>query len=584
MSIPISIPRDFLRTVYPFAGRWLSAVLLCVAVNAAFGDQAPILRTSGISPIYIQGGAAIVVDPLVELYSPDGSLISNITVEISQNYRSDQDLLQYTNPVGGITGSFNVGSGMLTLSGNTNAETFQQALRRVEYVNTDNPLTTGNRKILFNAGDGGTYLSETEHFYEFIPASGITWHDAYTASTQRFYFGCQGYLMTVTSATENAFAVSQLGGNRGWMGASDVESNKVWKWVTGPEKGLHFFTQTQNASGCGVGGTNVPGQYSNWDDGEPNDWNDGCEHGEDYAHFLNDGAWNDYDYDNSNIDGYIVEYGGRTNDPPLHFADAAILQVQSANNPPGTPTLVSPVHGADAGTPGPADDNLSGSGRTQNPRPKLIWQVPSDLDDNKLNFYVWHEPGNTNAGTVYAAFSGSSVSNFSWYVNGSWTNFPLGGVTNYTVGRVGYTPSNDVCTTYTDVYWKVTAYDGIDQSDTSAVRRFLCGGRTWTDDPLPASGPFRDDYLVELREETEYMLFFRGMSSATWTDPTLDADSTPVRDDHIMELRAALTQVVTNTGQQGTTLTNWTDHPIIPMITRMKSDHISELRDAVGGL
>ena len=50
-----------------------------------------------------------------------------------------------------------------------------------------------------------------------------------------------------------------------------------------------------------------------------------------------------------------------------------------------------------------------------------------------------------------------------------------------------------------------------------------------------------------------------------------------------MELRAAVAQVTTNTGEWFPS-TNWTDHPIIPFITPMKKQHISELRDAIEDL
>ena len=479
--------------------------------------------------------------------------------------------------------AFNTSLGVLTLTGEESAANYQEALRRVEYNNLKSTLFEGNRTIVFNAGDSDTFLSETEHFYEFIEADGITWYEANTASTQRYYFGCQGYLMTVTSAAENAFAVSQLGGARGWMGAGDVESNKVWKWLCGPEKGLHFFTQTQDASGCGVGGTNVPGQYSNWDKDEPNDWSGGCEHGEDFAHFLQDGTWNDYAFDNKNIDGYIVEYGGRTNDPPLHFADSATVQVRSANHPPDIPVLITPGNCPDLGSTGPPDDDLNTAGRTQNPRPKLIWRVPLDDDNNKLNFKVWYESGNSSAGAAYEAFSASSVTGFTYYSSDIWTNFPFGGVTNYDTAWVGYVPQSDVCAGYTDIYWKVCAYDGVTDGTTSSIRRFLCGGRTWTDNPLPAQGTFRDDYIIELREEADYALLFRNTPAKSWTDPTLTPGSTSVRDEHIMELRAAVAQVTTNTGEWFPS-TNWTDHPIIPFITPMKKQHISELRDAIESL
>lgn len=555
-------------------------VLLFSNAPVSWGAAAPILRCSGNTPIFMQNGQPITVDPYIELYSPDGSLLTNVIVKI-ENVVTNQDRLLYTNPVTGVTGLYVIASGKLTLYGRTNDTVFQEALRRVKYQNTSNNVIVGTRTIIFNAGGGDNYLSETRHFYQFISSSGITWSNAYKAATQRVYFGCQGYLMTVTSAAENAFALTQLNNKQGWMGASDNESNKIWKWVSGPETGQHFFTQSADAFGCGIGGTNVPGMYSNWSTDEPNDWKSssdiGCEHGEDYAHFYANGLWNDYPNNNSSIQGYIVEYGGYTNEPALDFADATQLQVQKSNTAPGTPTLVSPVNCPNAGGAGPSGDNLNLYGRTQNSRPKFIWVPPADVDTNKLNFSIWIAAGQTNAGTTAYDSSVSGFSNFTYFIDGSWTDFPSGGVTNYNVGYVGYQPSNNLTSAYTDLYWKVCAYDSLVSGTVSGVRRVIYGGRSWTDDPLSPHAPFRDEYITELRQELNYALRFRGMSTNTWTDDPIVPYVTRIRDDHIMELRAAAVQIVTNTGC-ATNSINWTDDTLVPGTTPFRRQHIEELR------
>ncbi|NVK07191.1 MAG: putative Ig domain-containing protein, partial [Marivivens sp.] len=143
-------------------------------------------------------------------------------------------------------------------------------------------------------------FSGNGHYYEFVSASGIEWADAKAAAEARTFLGMQGYLVTVTSAEENAFVASKLAGE-GWMGASDATTEGAWYWVTGPEAGTQFWQGTST-------GTVVGGEYNNWASGEPNDSGSN----EDHAHFLSGGTWNDYRYNNSNIDGYVVEYGTST--------------------------------------------------------------------------------------------------------------------------------------------------------------------------------------------------------------------------------------------------------------------------------
>ncbi|MBK7865396.1 MAG: hypothetical protein IPJ65_43725 [Archangiaceae bacterium] len=117
---------------------------------------------------------------------------------------------------------------------------------------------------------------------------------------------------------------------QGWFGASDEASEGTWRWVTGPEGlenggvGRWFFNQ--NLSLCGSGGprgTAVGGYYQNWAGCEPNDSG-----GEDYAHFLTNGTWNDYPNSvGSSIVGYVVEYGGMPNEQLVQLSGTRAVQV-----------------------------------------------------------------------------------------------------------------------------------------------------------------------------------------------------------------------------------------------------------------
>ena len=181
--------------------------------------------------------------------------------------------------------------------------------------------------------DGSSlYFPATGHFYQFSETPDISWNDARAAATATSLYGLQGYLATITSAEENSFVVSKLTGE-GWMGATDVAVEGEWRWVTGPEgtedsgSGRVFYRDDLDGtlSPTGFAEGPVDGGYNNWNPGEPND-----NGGEDWAHFLNNGEWNDYPVDlDGNIAGYVVEYGGMAGDASTVSTDSTAITVDA---------------------------------------------------------------------------------------------------------------------------------------------------------------------------------------------------------------------------------------------------------------
>ena len=175
------------------------------------------------------------------------------------------------------------------------------------------PYSVSQTGQFFWAGNG--------HYYEFVNAQGISWQDAVTQAAQRSLYGLEGYLATVTSAEENAFIAPLLGG-QGWIGASDEGTEGTWLWMTGPEAGTAFWQGLSS-------GAPVNGEYNNWAGGEPNNLG-----GEDYAHYLSNGQWNDYPVQTGSIQGYVVEYGGMPGDAPELEAAPLTINVTAVNDAP----------------------------------------------------------------------------------------------------------------------------------------------------------------------------------------------------------------------------------------------------------
>ncbi|MGV3589343.1 MAG: T9SS type A sorting domain-containing protein [Adhaeribacter sp.] len=156
-------------------------------------------------------------------------------------------------------------------------------------------------------------INGEEHYYEQVltfnsDSKGSSWLESKMLAEASSYNGMKGYLVTVTSAAENAYIRQKLFDRKLsliiWLGASDAEEEGVWKWVTGPEAGMQFTQQV-----AGQTGVPVNGMYQNWNVGEPNN-SGGIE---DYAIYrpIQD-IWNDLKQSEKFV-SYMVEYGSSQN-------------------------------------------------------------------------------------------------------------------------------------------------------------------------------------------------------------------------------------------------------------------------------
>ena len=159
---------------------------------------------------------------------------------------------------------------------------------------------------------GASYNPTNGHYYRSVAVANIDWADARTAakSDAQKFNGLTGYLATITTESENDFVVGKLA-TSAWIGGSDSGTEKIWKWMDGPEADTTFTCQT-DSGGTGATITGCSEQsYLNWVSGEPNQYNgtnEDCMHY--YGTGSNAGKWNDYVCTNDAVDSYIIEYGG----------------------------------------------------------------------------------------------------------------------------------------------------------------------------------------------------------------------------------------------------------------------------------
>jgi hypothetical protein len=165
---------------------------------------------------------------------------------------------------------------------------------------------------------GYFYNGVNGHFYRPI-STGTTYTNARAASELTTFKGQKGYLVTITSADEDAFIYNNVPQSQIWFALTDEASEARWVIDAGPEKGTLIKINNGQTNG------NIPGQYNNWAGGEPN--NSG---NEDYAVTKWNGTqWNDLP--NHFNCPYVIEYGTWSNPDDATFTEFYTNSVTHSN-------------------------------------------------------------------------------------------------------------------------------------------------------------------------------------------------------------------------------------------------------------
>ena len=166
---------------------------------------------------------------------------------------------------------------------------------------------------------GYFYNGVNGHFYRPI-SSGTTYTNARTLSSQQTFKGQQGYLVTITSSSEDQFIFNNVPQGNIWFALTDEVVEGQWRIDAGPEAGTLIKTSNGQTAG------NIVGQYNNWAGGEPN--NSG---NEDYAVTKWGGGsqWNDLP--NNFSCAYVVEFGTWDNPDDATFTEFYTNSVTHSN-------------------------------------------------------------------------------------------------------------------------------------------------------------------------------------------------------------------------------------------------------------
>ena len=145
--------------------------------NSALGTDTvtvtapPKIATDAGSAAFVAGDNAtstpVAIDSGLTVTDGSGTTLASATVAIVGNFHAGEDVLGFVNDgatMGNITGSYNSGTGVLTLTSSGASATlaqWQSALRSITYTDTQITPSNATRTIAFSAVDDAGYASPT---------------------------------------------------------------------------------------------------------------------------------------------------------------------------------------------------------------------------------------------------------------------------------------------------------------------------------------------------------------------------------------------------------------------------------------
>ena len=202
-----------------------------------------------------------------------------------------------------FTTGYNTWSNITRVSFTGTMANINNALNSLK-INTGGTLGNVQISVTATVNPVGYYYNPTNgHFYRPISTT-ATYDNSKALSAAQTFKGQTGYLVTITSANEESFIISNVPQSNIWIALTDRAQEGYWRIDAGPENGTLIKTQNGQTAG------NIVGQYNNWCVGEPNNSGD-----EDFAvtKWGGGSCWNDLPGASNWSNPYIVEFGTWSN-------------------------------------------------------------------------------------------------------------------------------------------------------------------------------------------------------------------------------------------------------------------------------
>ncbi len=127
-------------------------------------NDPPVLADPSSTPVsFTENGGPVRVTNTITVTDVDNPTLTGATVSITTGFSTAEDVLSYT-ASGGISGSYNSSTGILSLSGNASPAAYQTVLRSVHYNNTSEAPNTTSRNIAYSVNDAsgpGNIINKT---------------------------------------------------------------------------------------------------------------------------------------------------------------------------------------------------------------------------------------------------------------------------------------------------------------------------------------------------------------------------------------------------------------------------------------
>ena len=139
--------------IIPEDGSGLNGLSSTSTISVVAANDPPSVGTTGTTLSYTENDGAVAIDSGLSVSDADNANLTGATVSFTSGFASGEDTIAFVDQLG-ITGSYDAGTGILTLSGTASVADYETALRSVTYSNSSEIPDTTNRVIEFQVSDG----------------------------------------------------------------------------------------------------------------------------------------------------------------------------------------------------------------------------------------------------------------------------------------------------------------------------------------------------------------------------------------------------------------------------------------------